>query len=173
MVSVDLTDEQLQQHVLTYLSKNTEIKDSAEMVADLKISAKVMDGALKSLNVDEYVDLKVIDLRLIELTKEGASYLESGTPEFQYASAMEVNVEIPKGDMDKKVGAQIAKIGFQKAMQNKWVKLCGEKKAFVMRIAETIADNDKVQLEAFKSKPNFNDYDPKLVDAFKKRKLIT
>ena len=41
-----------------------------------------MDKVLKSLLVDEYVELKVIERKFVELTKEGKDYSEKGTPEF-------------------------------------------------------------------------------------------
>ena len=40
-----------------------------------------MDAALKSLNVDEFVDLKVIEKRRVELTAEGEGYLTNGSAE--------------------------------------------------------------------------------------------
>lgn len=64
-----------------------------------------MDAALKSLLVDEYIVLDVIERRHIELTAEGSSYVQDGTPEFQYASALTVGEEILKSDVETKVGA--------------------------------------------------------------------
>ena len=131
-----------------------------------------MDASLKSLLVDEYIVLDVIERRQIELTAEGAGYADAGTPEFQYASALEVGVEMLKSDVEAKVGAQLAKIGFAKAMKNKWVKLAGEKKEKVLRIAEELKDADKEQLSAFLASPVFESHDKKMVDQFKKRKLV-
>ncbi len=47
-----------------------------------------------------------------------------------------------KAEVDAKVGDLIAKIGFAKAMKNKWVKLETDKVS-VTRIAETLHDEDK------------------------------
>lgn len=134
----NMTDEQIQQHVLTTLGSKGQILNTADMVKELNIQPKLMDAALKSLLVDDYVKLDVIDLKLIELTAEGAGYLVNGTPEFQYANALVKDVETPKAEIESKVGKNIAKIGFQKAMQNKWVALCGDKKQNVKRIADTL-----------------------------------
>ena len=49
-------------------------------------------------------------------------------------------METEKSAVEGKVGAQIAKIGFAKAMKNKWVKLAGEAKDKVVRIAEQLVD---------------------------------
>ena len=58
---------------------------------------------------------------MIELTDEGASYVEKGTPEYQYASTLEYNQPTNKAEVDGKLGAELSKIGFSKAMQRKWV----------------------------------------------------
>ena len=121
-----MTDEQLQQYVLTQLNDNQEIKDTSEHVISLGVTPAKFDAAVKSLLVDDFVVLEVIERRKIELSEEGSGYAENGTPEFQYASALGVGVETLKTDVEAKVGAQLAKIGFAKAMKNKWVKICGE-----------------------------------------------
>jgi hypothetical protein len=51
-------------------------------------------------------------------------------------------VTTSKAEVDAKVGDLIAKIGFAKAMKNKWVKLEADKVS-VTRIAETLHDEDK------------------------------
>ena len=66
--------------------------------------------------VDDYLVLAVIERKAIELTDEGASYATVGTPEYQYASALELNKPTEKAEAEAKVGGEIAKIGFAKAM---------------------------------------------------------
>lgn len=58
-------------------------------------------------------------------------------------------------------------------MKNKWVKIAGEKKEKVVRIAEELNDEDQVQLNAFVATPALDSHDKKMVDQFKKRKLVT
>lgn len=67
----------------------------------------------------------------------------------------------------------IAKVGFAKAMKNKWVKIAGDKKEKVIRIAEELKDADKEQLNIFLANPEVEGHDKKLLDLFKKRKLIS
>ena len=113
-----------------------------ELCNSLNLTPLKVDAALKSLLVDDYVVLEVIEKRKIELTEEGQQYERVGTPEFQYCSALELNQETLKTDVEGIVGAQIAKIGFAKAMKNKWVKIAGDKKEKVIRIAEELKDED-------------------------------
>ena len=65
--------------------------DSDILVASLCVTKEKMDAALKSLNVDEYVDLQVIEKRKIELTQEGEGYLQNGSAEVQYINALEMD----------------------------------------------------------------------------------
>ena len=66
---------------------------------------------------------------------------------------------------------QIAKIGFAKAMKNKWVKICADKSK-VERIAADIVDTDRNQALAFRDEPSADKHAKKMIDEFKKRKWI-
>ena len=66
--------EQLEAHILELLNRESEIKDSEELVQTLKQSSATVDAALKSLLVDEYVVLEVIERRRLILTQEGDGY---------------------------------------------------------------------------------------------------
>jgi phenylalanyl-tRNA synthetase alpha chain len=115
--------------------------------------------------------LEVIERKKIELTEEGKGYADYGTPEYQYASSLILNVVTAKAEVEAKVGDLIAKIGFAKAMKNKWVRLEADKVS-VTRIAENLQDDEKVQLSAYVSNPDLEAHDKKVVDALKKRKLL-
>lgn len=110
----------------------------------------------------------------MELTAEGSGYATNGTPEFQYAVALEFNVVTSKADVEAKVGAQIAKIGFAKAMSKKWVKLAEGDKNSVVRMHEgELQDEDMLQLIKYRDDVNPANHDKKMLDALKKRKLVT
>lgn len=163
-------EEKLQQTILTLLAQQGSIADTDALVtADL--SAQTIDAALKSLVVDDYVVLEVIERKKIELTEEGKGYADHGTPEYQYASSLALNVVTAKAEVEAKVGDLIAKIGFAKAMKNKWVRLEADKVS-VTRIAENLQDDEKLQLSAYVSNSDLEAHDKKVVDALKKRKLL-
>ena len=67
--------------MLDELKNSNQIADSDALVAKLGVTKEKMDAALKSLNVDEFVDLKVIEKRRVELTQEGEAYLKNGSAE--------------------------------------------------------------------------------------------
>jgi helix-turn-helix protein len=67
------------------------IEDTAVLAQKLGVAHTELDKNLKSLLVDDYLVLSVIERKGIELTDEGASYASIGTPEYQYAKALELN----------------------------------------------------------------------------------
>ena len=91
--------------MLTLLNTESEIADTAALVASLNITPAKLDAAVKSLLVDEFVVLEVIERRKIELSEEGQGYAQNGTPEFQYASALAVGAETLKTEIEAQVGA--------------------------------------------------------------------
>ena len=124
---------------------------------------------MKSLSAEEYIALEVIEKRVIELTEEGTSYAQAGSPEFQFVSAMAMGEQVDMAEMENRVGKQIAKIGFGKAMKQKWIKKEGEK---FERIAENPVDEDQTQLNAFLANPTLEAHDKKAVENYKKRKHL-
>ena len=85
---------------------------------------------------------------------------------------MELNVPTDKSAVESKVGAEIAKIGFAKAMQRKWIKLDGDNKNGVVRIAEKLEDQEKDLLTKYRENPDLEAHDKKVVEQIKKRKLV-
>lgn len=114
----------------------------------------------------------MIERKLVELTEEGLQYVNHGTSEFKYASGLEVNKPVNKEEYDKSVGADLAKIGFGKAMQRKWVQLDPADKKNVIRIADGIEDTERDTLRKFTEENDLEKYDKKVVDLLKKRQLV-
>lgn len=169
---IDTSSDQLQDAILTHLNEAQVIEDTAVLAHKLNVAHTELDKSLKSLLVDDYLVLTVIERKAIELTDEGASYATIGTPEYQYASALEMNKPTEKAEAEAKVGAEIAKIGFAKAMQKKWIQLDGANKNVVVRIAEKLVDEDKELLSKYRENSDLEAHDKKIVDQMKKRKLI-
>ena len=117
------------------------LEDSNSLVAQ-GFDAKVVYGALNSLVAENYVKLSNIEVKTIGLTAEGADCAENGTAERRYVEALVLGEETAETDVEKIVGAQVAKIGFGKAMKNKWLKVGGAKKELVTRTVTDIVDAD-------------------------------
>jgi phenylalanyl-tRNA synthetase alpha chain len=129
--------------ILQHLAAHSLIEDTLAYAAQLGLPHTELDKSLKSLLVDDYLTLTVLERKLLELTDEGAQYATKGTPEYQYAAALPFNEAIDKARAEELVGKEIAKIGFAKAMQRKWIALEGDKKDVVRRIAEVMEDQER------------------------------
>ena len=152
--------------VLTYLGQHGTIENTEDFVGAKK---EVLDPVLLSLSAVEYVKLVVIEKKLIELTDEGKGYATNGSPEFQFASKMEMGEKVDIGTMEDRVGKHIAKIGMGKALKQKWIKKDGDK---FERIAQNPVDEDQTNLNKFLQNPSVDAHDKKTLDAYKKRKHL-
>lgn len=82
---------------------------------------------------------------------------------------MEMGEKCDMAEMEKRVGQQVAKVGFGKAMKQKWIKKDGNN---FERIAADPKDEDKTNLNKFLENPNLDAHDKKSVDQYKKRKHL-
>jgi len=73
---------QVEKTVLKYINDNGEIKNTENFNVELKLDKDAFDNTLKSLTADEYIKLNSIERKEIELTDEGKSYAQNGSPEF-------------------------------------------------------------------------------------------
>jgi len=118
--TVILGGDDIANAILQYLNKHTQIADSGVLVSDLGLAgltALDIEKALKSLLSEDYVELTVVDRKVLELSEEAHQYVRNGTPEVNYTQGLEFNVPTNKKEFDAKVGEGLAKIGFSKAMQ--------------------------------------------------------
>lgn len=77
--------------------------------------------------------------------------------------------------MKAKVGDDIAKIGFSKAMQKKWIQLDPANKTIVKRVAEELRDEEQEFLNKFTTQlrlDSLDDKSKKEVENLKKRKQV-
>jgi hypothetical protein len=86
------------------------------------------------------------------------------------ASALVLNEPTEKSKLEASLGAEVVKIGSQKALQLKWLK--AEGKTGLVRIAETLEDVDKNLLVAFVADPDLTAHGKDDVERLKKRKLV-
>lgn len=160
---------QVEKQVLAHLGQHQKIENTETYQEEAKIEKDVLEPVLKSLSAEEYVTLTVIERKEIELTDEGKGYATNGSPEFQFITKMTFGEKCDMATMEERVGKQIAKIGFGKAMKEKWLKKDG---TGFERIAENPIDNDQTNLNKFMADVNLAVHDTKVVDQYKKRKHL-
>jgi len=145
------------------------IENTEEFSKEQGIPTDQLEPVLKSLLVDEYIALTVLERKLIELTEEGLSYAKNGSPEFQFVSNIKMGEKVDMAEMENRVGAQVAKIGFGKAMKQKWIKKDGDQ---FERIAQNPKDEDQANLQKYLKNPVYDDKEKKTLDQYKKRKHL-
>jgi len=57
------------------------IEDTMKLAAELNLEHQDLDSYLKSLLVDDYIEMEVKELKEAKLTEEGTVYATKGTPE--------------------------------------------------------------------------------------------
>jgi len=72
----------MENRILQYLSEHNHIDDTLQFAQRVGVTHTDLDKSLKSLLVDDYLELGVIERKLLELTDEGATYADKGTPEY-------------------------------------------------------------------------------------------
>lgn len=73
----------IEKAVLGYMDKNKGVIENTEDFSnEQNIPTDQLEPVLKSLLVDDYIVLNVLERKLIELTEEGLSYAKNGSPEF-------------------------------------------------------------------------------------------
>jgi len=132
----EIDQEKLVALILSEIDKNGCLENSTSISSATGASGPTVYSALASLEAEKFIGLTKIESRCIELSEEGAGYAANGTAEKQYIECLVFGEETLKTEVETRVGAQIAKVGFGKAMKNKWVQVCGDKKEKVKRIIE-------------------------------------
>jgi len=160
---------QIETQVLAHLDAHTQIANTEVYQFESKTDKDVLEPVLKSLSAEEYIKLDVLERKVIELTDEGKGYALSGSPEFQFVSKMAMGEQCDMAEMESRCGKQIAKIGFGKAMKEKWIKKEGEK---FERIAESPVDKDQTNLNQYIKDVNYDAHEKKMVEQYKKRKQL-
>ena len=67
---------------MAYVNEHETIANTEEYCSSTGISKEDLEPVLKSLSVEEYLKLSVLERKEIELTDEGKGYAQNGSPEF-------------------------------------------------------------------------------------------
>jgi phenylalanyl-tRNA synthetase alpha chain len=116
-----MDQEKLISVVLKEIATKGCLENSAALSKQTGANGIAVYAALASLEAEKYIELSKIEAKSIELSEEGAGYAARGTAEKQYVDCLVFGEETLKTEVEQRVGAQIAKVGFGKAMKNKWV----------------------------------------------------
>eukprot|EP00742_Colponemidia_sp_Colp-10_P001684 GILJ01001805.1.p1 GENE.GILJ01001805.1~~GILJ01001805.1.p1 ORF type:complete len:519 (-),score=74.13 GILJ01001805.1:90-1607(-) len=161
--------------LLTTLNASDSIQDSGAFAKEHNIDHQKLDGVVKSLAADNYVELTPILHKFWIPTDEGASYAQNGSPEYRVWSKCAGGVA--KKQLEAEM-SDIFQIGFSNAMKEKWVKF---DKATDSLVQVAQVENDKtadvLRMLTESSNTEADDQEARignkaLLDSLKKRKLV-
>ena len=157
--------------ILKRLSQSASIANTLELAEELNMKHTDLDAKLKSLLVDDYIELKVQENREIKLSAEGLKYAEEGAPEVVLLRLLKQGEKIEKKEVEGKFEKKVAKIAFAKAMKNKWIKA---DKTHVEQIVadEEVKDTTQASLKEMLENIRADQHDKKILTDMKKRKLL-
>uniref|UniRef100_A0A8C1Z5A1 phenylalanine--tRNA ligase n=1 Tax=Cyprinus carpio TaxID=7962 RepID=A0A8C1Z5A1_CYPCA len=166
-----MADNGLLESVLRLVEKVDGGTDSQDVAADLGVDHQVIVGAVKSLQaLGEVISAEQKSSRHWELTGEGREIAEQGSHEARVFNAIP-DEGLPQNQLMKMPSG---KVGFSKAMSNKWIRLdkAHEGGPRVFKTVEAIEDTvrDKLQLVQKGQSAKLED---KEKNELKKRKLLS
>nr|CAB3244774.1 phenylalanine--tRNA ligase alpha subunit [Phallusia mammillata] len=164
-------DDKLQEQVLKHLDQNDAV-DSNDLAKALEVDHQNVVGIIKSLQCfDNLITVEPRSTKKWELSAEGKQVAQNGSYEYNIFSAIPPD-GISQSELMKKVPN--SKIGFSKAMSNKWIKVdkdCVDGPR-CLRKAENVKDLVRVHLN-FLAEGQIDQIDAKVLSDLKKRKLAS
>ncbi|XP_040202423.1 phenylalanine--tRNA ligase alpha subunit [Rana temporaria] len=144
--------------------------DSLELAQTLGVDHQQVVGAVKSLqSLGEIIEAEQRSSKKWELSSEGQEIAQEGSQEAR------VYYSIPKGGLAQSelMKLAIAKIGFSKAMSNRWIRLdkSAEGGPMIHRVVDSVEDAVKEKLQLIE-KGKADGVNEKDKSELKKRKLL-
>ena len=124
---------------------SSDIGSSIEFAAARGIAHTTLVGTLKSLLADEFVALEQLTTITLELTAEGRSVIENGSPEFRLWSAVPESGGVTLAALDAEAGAATRKLGLGPCLKEGWLKKEGD---LISRACAAVSDAAPATLRA-------------------------
>jgi phenylalanyl-tRNA synthetase alpha chain len=163
--------------ILKYLSTSAEtiIADTYPWAEENKLDHNTVVGAVKSLQVDEYVGASDLSSSSYSLSKEAKDIVANGSQEIL---VLKVLVEAGEDgmmmkDLQDKVGKNVCKIGMGNCMKQKWAKKAGDKLIATKAVDDVTDETQKSLVALQEAGGNPDAIDAKVITALKRRKLVS
>ena len=147
------------------LGASGEIPDSLPFADARGFAHADIIGVCKSLASGDFIVTKALSSTRLQLSKEGATVVELGSPEARVFALVPAGTGILQDDLIAAAGADLQKVGMAKAVQSKWLEVVkedvpeaaaapaegGKKKAAPKRVKRAVAsvtDTVQAQLKA-------------------------
>ncbi len=154
------------------------IPDSQLFAAQHEVPHQVLDGVLKSLEVDDYVLLKKDERHVLTLTAEAVDICAHGSPEWRLLQAVASEAEaVPKDKLAEKTAMALGLINIAagKLVKSKWATLDKTSVSSTpagVEVAKSGEDADAVLLRRMRADPRPEAFSTEEVNRMKKRKAV-
>lgn len=152
-----MSDQELSQLLLEKLNllQSPVVKiNSLDFAQENQLDHQKVVGAVKSLqSLGELIKANQVESKRFELSNEGGQIVENGSHEFRVWSTIPMDGSILQSDLMKSIpDSNVARLGFAKAMSNKWITLDKSSgKPMVKRNASNVKDEIRVLLKLVQS----------------------
>lgn len=114
--------DELCQQLVQKLSLSESPINSIFFASEFSVDHQKVVGAIKSLQSMSLIEADQLESKRLELTAEGKKIVANGSHEFVVWSAVPADESIEQPELTKRINnANVAKLGFSKAMTNKWI----------------------------------------------------
>lgn len=144
--------DELCQQLVQKLSLTEKPLNSIAYARDASVDHQKVVGAVKSLQSMNLIEADQQESKRLELTAEGQQIAANGSHEYLVWSALPAEGGIEQTELTKKINnANVAKLGFSKAIANKWIVIDKSSgKPIVSRKMNSVVDEVKQLLQLVK-----------------------
>ncbi|KAH9407740.1 hypothetical protein TYRP_012562 [Tyrophagus putrescentiae] len=166
--------DELCQQLVQKLSLTEAPLNSIAFASEASVDHQKVVGAVKSLQSMNLIEADQLESKRLALTAEAEQIVANGSHEFLVWSALPAEGGIEQAELTKKINnANVAKLGFSKAMTNKWIAIDKSSgKPIVSRKAADVVDEVQQLLQLVKNNAVDKLSEQQKTD-LKKRKLIS
>ena len=164
---------ELPEKILSFLDKTNEPVESEALANEFKEDHQKIVGAIKSLeSLGNLIETEMKTVKQWQLSSEGQIVVKRGSHEaLVYFAVPENGSGISQKDLTAKVGPEVGKIGFSKALQQRWIMIDKNHDNLVKRKVDSIDDKVHKDLSLLIQESQANVPEKSLAE-YKKRKLV-
>ena len=165
---------ELPEKILSFMSNRNQAVESEQLAKELNEDHQKVVGAIKSLeSLDDLIRTEIIAVKQWQLTEEGKEVVKRGSNEaVVYSAVPQGGNGISKQDLKNIVGSAIEKIGFAKALQQRWIFIDKKDGGLVKRYVDSITDTVQQDLTTLSQAYTEGTLTEKSLADYKKRKLV-
>ena len=138
----ELTQLLVQKLNLINNGDQNELINSVKLASEMKLDHQKVVGVVKSLQSMQLIEADQVESKRLELTAEGRQIVSNGSHEYLVWSVIPESAGLEQAELMKKISDPVVgKLGFTKAMTNKWIAIDKSSgKPVIIRKMSTVID---------------------------------